>query len=140
MKTKASSKKKAPRDKSARKRRAPRVRRKRNSPAGLMGVPTLTRLAEGIGVGMSHLSYVLAGKRKPTFLLAYRWAAFLGISMERLYDALYEDGGAVPADSPVMRRLAKERARAQGLGLGLGARRPTLPPDTVSTGSQVAGS
>lgn len=41
------------------------------------------------------------------YIVAFRLAGFLGLSMERLGLMLYSEGGLVPKDSPIMKRLAK---------------------------------
>lgn len=75
---------------------------------------SLSIQARALRVSVSHLSCVLAGKRIPSWPLAMKWAAFLGVSVEGLWLALYGERGVVPAGSPVSRRLSGPVGRLGG--------------------------
>lgn len=70
-------------------------------------VPSLGAMSRGSGVSLSLISLILSGQRMLGYIVAFRLAGFLGLSMERLGLMLYSEGGLVPKDSPIMKRLAK---------------------------------
>lgn len=69
--------------------------------------PTLGAMAKGSGVSLPLISLILSGQRMLSYIVAWRLAGFMGISMEKLGVMLYADGGLVPKGSPIMKRLAK---------------------------------
>lgn len=48
----------------------------------------VVELAEVVGVGHSHMSLIMGGKRMPSFPIAKKIADAMHVSMEELYDRL----------------------------------------------------
>lgn len=50
----------------------------------------ITDLAQKVGVGHSHMSLIMSGKRMPSLEVAKRIATQMGVSLDEFYDRLSE--------------------------------------------------